>query len=348
MEIKDFLVVPDCPVLEAMRQINRNAKGIVYVCEQGRLMGTATDGDIRRYILKNGALGDPVIKAANRGTKSLPEKEKNRAGEQMKRYKISSIPILDRDRRIKEICFAEESVRREKEVLDVPVAIMAGGKGTRLYPYTQILPKPLIPIGDKTITEHIIEHFMEYGCSRFDMIVNYKKNFIKSYFLDHDNPIDINFIEETEFLGTGGGLKLLEGRYPSTFFVSNCDILIEEDYGEILKFHKEQKNMITMVCALKQIEIPYGTVEVRDTGRALRLNEKPEISFITNTGLYVLEPGFLEEIPEQTFIHITDVIQKCIDKGENVGVYPISEENWLDMGQIDELKRMQAVLEKKL
>lgn len=348
MEIKDFLVVPDCSVLEAMRQINRNAKGIVYVCEQERLIGTVTDGDIRRYILRNGELKDPVIKAANRGTRTLSEKEKSRAGEAMKLYKISSIPILDKDRRIKEICFEEERVCQKKEALNVPVAIMAGGKGTRLYPYTQILPKPLIPIGDKTITEHIIERFMEYGCSRFDMIVNYKKNFIKSYFLDNDNPMNINFIEEREFLGTGGGLKLLEGRYPSTFFMSNCDILIEEDYGEILRFHREQKNMITMVCALKQIEIPYGTIEVTDEGKAMRLREKPQISFITNTGLYVLEPEFLDEIPGQTFIHITDVIQNCIDKGKNVGVYPIPEEHWLDMGQLDELKRMQETLEKKL
>lgn len=348
MEIKDFLVAPDCTVLEAMRQINRNARGIVYVCEQNQILGALTDGDIRRHILKNGDLGEAVIKVANTDTKVLYEKDRNRAVEWMSFYKISSIPILDKNKRIKEICFAEESVCQKREALEVPVAIMAGGKGTRLYPYTQILPKPLIPIGDKTITEHIIERFMEYGCSQFDMIVNYKKNFIRSYFLDNEPPVNLNFIEETEFLGTGGGLKLLEGRYPSTFFVSNCDILIEEDYGEILKFHKEQKNIITMVCALKQIEIPYGTVEVTDTGRALRLKEKPEISFITNTGLYVLEPEFLEEIPAQTFIHITDVIQKCIEKGKNVGVYPIPEESWLDMGQIDELKRMQAVLEKRL
>lgn len=348
MEIRDFLVIPECSVLEAMRQINHNARGIVYVCEQGKLIGTVTDGDIRRYILRNGDLQDPVIKAVNTETKVLFEKDKSRAVEQMKFHKISSIPILDRDRRIKEICFAGESICQKREALDVPVAIMAGGKGTRLYPYTQILPKPLIPIGDKTITEHIIERFMEYGCSQFDMIVNYKKNFIKSYFLDNENTININFIEETEFLGTGGGLKLLEGRYPSTFFMSNCDILIEEDYGEILKYHQEQKHIITMVCALKQIEIPYGTVEVSNTGRALRLKEKPEVSFITNTGLYVIEPEFLEEIPNQTFVHITDVIQQCIDKGKSVGVYPISEENWLDMGQIDELKKMQDALEKRL
>lgn len=348
MEIKDFLIAPDCSVLEAMKQINRNARGIVYVCEDGRIIGAVTDGDIRRHILKNGDLKESVMKVANTGTKVLYEREKNRAAEQMKFYKIPSIPILDKNSRVKEICFSEETVSRKKEPLGIPVVIMAGGKGTRLYPYTQILPKPLIPIGGKTITEHIIERFMEYGCDQFDMIVNYKKNFIKSYFIDNGNPVHIHFTEETDFLGTGGGLKLLEGRYPSTFFMSNCDILIEDDYGDILRFHREQNNIVTMVCALKQIEIPYGTVEVGDTGRVMRLKEKPEISFITNTGLYVLEPEFLEEIPEKTFVHITDVIQKCIDQGKNVGVYPIPEEHWLDMGQLDELKKMQAALEKRL
>lgn len=348
MQLDDFLVAPECSILDAMKKIDQNGKGIVYVCDQGKVKGALTDGDIRRHILKKGDLQGNVLKVANIEAKILWEKERDSAIERMKFYKIRSIPILDKEGNIKEICFAEDIIRRKREPLDIPVAIMAGGKGTRLYPYTQILPKPLIPIGDKTITEHIIDHFLEYGCSQFDMIVNYKKNFIKSYFMDSERTLNINFIEETEFLGTGGGLKLLEGRYHSTFFMSNCDILIEEDYGDILKLHKEQKNIITMVCALKHVEIPYGTVEITDTGRVLSLKEKPELSFITNTGLYVLEPEFLKEIPERTFIHITDIIQKCINKEKKVGVYVIPEEHWLDMGQLDELKRMQEVLERKL
>ena len=221
---------------------------------------------------------------------------------------------------------------------------MAGGKGTRLYPYTQILPKPLIPIGEKTITEHIMSRFKEYGCSHFDMIVNYKKHFIKSYFLDNENTVDVDFIEETEFLGTGGGLRLLEGKYQSTIFMTNCDILIEEDYAKILEYHKKNNNIITMVCAEKNMLIPYGTVEISETGQALALKEKPRLSFITNTGFYVIEPEFLNMIPENTFIHITDIIQNCIDTGKKVGVYKILEEKWLDMGQMEEMERMRQKL----
>ena len=221
---------------------------------------------------------------------------------------------------------------------------MAGGKGTRLYPYTQILPKPLIPIGDKTITEHIMDRFIEHGCDKFTMIVNYKKHFIRSYFIENEEQRNIEFINEDEFLGTGGGLKLLENKMQSTFFMTNCDILVEEDYSEILKYHKIQRNIITMVCAVKNMTIPYGTVDIREDGSVIGLKEKPEFTFITNTGFYVIEPELLRLIPENTFIHVTDLIQQCIEEEKKVGVYKISEDKWLDMGQLDELERMKEKL----
>ena len=158
------------------------------------------------------------------------------------------------------------------------------------------------------------------------MIVNYQKNFIKSYFMDNENKHDITFVEEPEFWGTAGGLKLIESKYQETVFVTNCDILIDANYADILKFHKEQKNIITMVCAMKKMVVPYGTVELAEDGNVLSLREKPEFDFITNTGLYLIEPEFLARIPENTFVHITDVIQSCIDAGCRVGVFPIDED----------------------
>ncbi|EHI61350.1 sugar phosphate nucleotidyltransferase [Hungatella hathewayi] len=344
MQITDFIIDPNSSVIDAMKQIDQNANGIVYICSNMKLIGVLTDGDIRRYILKNGDLKCPVSEIGNKDPKYLTLEEENKANTIMRKYKIRSIPILNTSSEIVKLCFLEDSAEKNKPQLKVPVAIMAGGKGTRLYPYTQILPKPLIPIGEKTITEHIMDHFLAYGCTHFDMIVNYKKNFIKSYFLDNEITRDISFIDEKEFMGTGGGLKLLEGRYSSTFFMTNCDILVEEDYGEILNFHRDNKNLVTMICAVKQTTIPYGTVDVSECGQVLRLNEKPELSFITNTGFYILEPDFLRKIPSNTFIHITDLIQKCVDQGERVGVYPIAEEHWLDMGQLEELERMKAHL----
>ena len=344
MNILDFIVNNKCSIIDAMKQIDRNARGIVYVCENNVLIGSVTDGDIRRHILNNGSVMDDVTAIMNKSPRYCHIEETQNAHYIMFKASIGSIPVIDTNGQIVDIIFINEKYKEENEQLNIPVIIMAGGKGTRLYPYTQILPKPLIPIGDKTITEHIMDRFEKYGCNHFTMIVNFKKNFIKSYFVDNENDINVEFVEEKEFLGTGGGLKLLDGKFDSTVFMTNCDILIEEDYAKILDFHKKQKNIVTMVCAEKNMVIPYGTVEMTSDGRAKQLNEKPELSFITNTGFYVLEPEFIKRIPDNTFVHITDIIQRCIDAGENVGVYTIEEEKWLDMGQLEELEKMRQKL----
>ena len=344
MQLSDYLIDANYSIINAMQQIDKNAKGIVYVLKDNRLFGVITDGDIRRFLLKDGDLNENVLRIANKNPKYLTEESEELVFQKMRELKVRSVPIVNSNGEIIKVFFNDEVVERDKAVLDIPVVIMAGGKGTRLYPYTQILPKPLIPIGEKTITEHIMSRFEEYGCRHFDMIVNYKKNFIKSYFQDNENAKDVCFIEEEEFQGTGGGLKLLEGKYQGTFFMTNCDILIEEDYSKILEYHQSSHNIITMVCAEKNMVIPYGTVEVSKEGRATDLKEKPSFSFITNTGFYVIEPEFLDMIPDNTFIHITDVIQKCIDLGKSVGVYKISEDKWLDMGQLEEMEKMKKKL----
>ena len=253
MNIENYSIDENASIFEAMEKININAKGIIYVLHQDELVGVVTDGDIRRYILEKGDLSNKVIKIANKSLIWLPIEKEQQAYIILKKRKIASLPILNEKRQILKIYFQNNRIESKKYKLNIPVVIMAGGEGTRLYPYTQILPKPLIPIGDQTITEHIMEHFSEYGCNEFTMIVNYKKNFIKSYFLDQESKYNVGFIDEEEFLGTGGGLKLLEKKYESTFFMTNCDILIEEDYSQILDYHKSQKNLITMVCAVKNM-----------------------------------------------------------------------------------------------
>lgn len=344
MQLADYIIGTEYTVVDALKQIDKNSKGIVYVCKNKVLCGSVTDGDVRRHILNKGNISDNITTIMNSNPIFCHIWEKEYAQDKMVQQHIRSMPILDEERKIIDIIFINDEIGVEKQQLNVPVVIMAGGKGTRLYPYTQILPKPLIPVGEKTITEHIMSRFEEYGCRHFDMIVNYKKNFIKSYFLDNENTYDVNFIDENEFLGTGGGLKLLEGRCDKTFFMTNCDILVEEDYAKILEYHQKNHNIITMVCAEKNMIIPYGTVEMSREGKASALKEKPSLSFITNTGFYVIEPEFLKMIPDNTFIHITDVIQKCIDERKDVGVFTISEDKWLDMGQMEELEKMKKKL----
>lgn len=344
MNLSDFVVTEDKSVLEVMKIIDNNARGIAFICKDGYLLGAVTDGDIRRYILKKGELEAPIKNIANYNPIFVTNKDSIDYSAYMKKRFITALPIVNKSNKLMTIRFLYHDRFVPSASLNTPVVIMAGGKGTRLYPYTQILPKPLIPINDKTIAEIIMDHFEAFGCSHFDMIINYKKNFIKSYFIDNENRRDISFIEEADFYGTGGGLKLLEGRYSDSFFVTNCDIVVEEDYAEILKHHKEQKNIITIVSATKKATIPYGTIELNTEGQVMKLVEKPSYSFLTNTGLYVIDPKFLEKIPKDTFIHITDIIQTCIQDGERVGIYPIGENAWMDMGQLEELEKMRERL----
>lgn len=344
MNLKDFIVSENNSIIEVMKVIDNNTKGIAFICKDRKLLAVVTDGDIRRFILKNGDLKITIKNIANYNPKYITNEELIDYNHFMKEHFITALPVINKKQVLISIRFLYDNKALKNNDLNVPVVIMAGGKGTRLYPYTQILPKPLIPIGDKTITELIMEHFEAFGCNHFDMIINYKKNFIKSFFIDNEVKRDVDFIEEIDFLGTGGGLKLLEGKYHDSFFVTNCDIIIEEDYSEIIKYHKEKRNIITVVSATKNVTIPYGTIDISEAGQVLKINEKPSFTFLTNTGLYVIEPRFLEIIPQDTFIHITDIIQECVNKGENVGIYPISENSWMDMGQLEELDKMRERL----
>ena len=341
MRLDDYIVQPDSAIMDILKKIDRNAMGIVYVCDDDReLKGVITDGDIRRFIIHSGKLDAKASQIMKTDPVSVSERDIESVVRVMRTQQVKSVPILDDSHHIVDIRFQDERSIIVKKKINSPVVIMAGGMGTRLQPYTSVLPKPLIPIGEKTITEHIIERFQNAGCKHFDMIVNYKKHFIKSYFRDLENSPDISFFEEEEFLGTAGGLRLLIGQYNDSFFMTNCDILIDSDYSEIMDYHKKNENIATIVCAVKNMKLPYGVIKTSDNGQVESILEKPDITSVVNTGFYVLTPGFLDEIPEGKVAHITDVLQACIDKGLKVGMYPVSEDNWMDMGQLDEMKNM--------
>lgn len=347
MNIYDFIVASDKEILEVMEKIEKNAKGIIFVCEEGRLVGTVTDGDIRRYILRKGKLSQKVIKIVNYDAVWLGKKDEEQAMQIMHQRSISAVPVLNTDKEIIKIYFlnGDVAVNESKySLLNVPVVIMAGGKGTRLKPYTDILPKPLIPIGSKTITEHIVDRFVKYGCSDVYMIVNYKKEFIKAYFRDSIYKNRIKFVDEKIFGGTGGGLKLLEGKIKTNFFMSNCDILVNADYSDILKYHQNHRYLITMVCAKKRFCIPYGAIDTNSSGDVVGVTEKPSNVYLINTGFYVIDPEILKEIPENQFIHITEIIGCCISHNLPIGAYIIEDEDWMDMGQFDEMEKMKEKL----
>ena len=332
-------------VLDAMRKLDETGRGVLLIAPNGVLKACVTDGDIRRYILRGLPLEGPVREAANAHPISLSLERRTEARGVMMREGVSALPLLDKAGRVQDIVFADglDIIARKKAC--APVVMMAGGLGTRLYPYTKILPKPLIPIGELPIAEHIIHRFTDVGCTQFTMIVNYKKSMIKSYFNDLQKDYSVDYVDEDTPLGTGGGLSLLRGRISQTFFLTNCDTLIDVDFGDVYESHKEQGNAITMICAVKHFTIPYGVVELGADGELSGVTEKPEMNFLTNTGVYVVEPEVVEGMAYNQPALFTDVVSDVRARGGRIGVYPVSEHSWMDMGQLEELDNMRRRLE---
>lgn len=345
MDVLEFLIDEEATMINAMEQLDKTSTKILFVTKSGNFVAALTDGDIRRWILKKGNLDAKVKNIANYNPKFLYEVEKNKSKEFMKMHSIEALPIVDDNMNILTVILWNDEEVELKRNLEVPVVIMAGGLGKRLYPYTKILPKPLIPIGEIPIAEHIINRFYRHGSDQFYLVVNHKKNMIKAYFNEIEKAYKVDYVDEDKPLGTGGGLSLLKGKIDSTFILSNCDILIEEDYEKIYNYHKKENNLITMVCSLKNIKIPYGVIEISETGEIESMKEKPELSFFTNTGMYIVEPKIIEELDEDKPIGFPDIIEQYKAKGEKIGVYPISENSWMDMGQIDEMEEMRRRLE---
>jgi dTDP-glucose pyrophosphorylase len=338
-----FIINESTSIIQAMDIIDKNSHGIVFLCDSGnKLLATLSDGDIRRHILAGKSLMSPASEAARYQFHSLPSDSSHKeVSDLCDKLSINVIPGIDKNGALMTVFFRNDLIEYSVKKIAVPVVIMAGGKGTRLYPYTKILPKPLIPIGDITITEHILNKFIEFGCTNFFMIVNHKKEMIKAYFSEINiSEFSLNFFDENEFMGTGGGLSLLRSSISETFFFSNCDILILGNYSEMYEQHKKAGNLLTMVCATKSFSFPYGTVNIGNDGQIQSLVEKPSYSFLTNTGFYIIEPSFFDYVPDGTFIHITDIIQHCIYRGKPIGIYPISDNQWFDMGNHEDMEKM--------
>ncbi len=345
VDIANMIISEEESVLEAMEHLDQVATKILFVAEDGKLLAALTDGDIRRWILKKGDLGAAVKNAANYNPKYLVEAGRQRALQYMREQCIDALPIVDEDRTILSIVlWNENELVLQQNNIDIPVVIMAGGLGTRLYPYTKILPKPLIPVADIPITERIIHSFQRIGCQDFYMIVNHKKNMIKAYFNDLDTQYRLKFCDEDIPLGTGGGISLLRDMVSETFVLTNCDVLILEDVRKIVKHHKQQKNKVTMVCSLKNYVIPYGVVNFTEGGEISSFEEKPNLSFFTNTGYYILEPDVFDYVSDSEKIGMPDILLRMKEDSQKIGVYPIGENAWMDMGQFDTMESMERRL----
>ena len=215
---------------------------------------------------------------------------------------------------------------------------MAGGRGSRLDPITRIIPKPLLPVGDKPMLELIMESFVKCGFHDFLLSINYRKDFIKTWLAERGNlPGSVTCVEEQEFLGTAGSLALMKDFLKETFFVSNCDILVDVNYTSALQFHCENGYALTVIGALKKINVPYGVIYLKG-GDFDRIEEKPDVPLIVNTGVYLLEPECAALIAEGEKIDMPNLIDRVQASGKRVGVFPVHRK-WIDIGQWGEYKQ---------
>jgi len=346
-KISKISIKPEESILTALKKMDKlGVKSLLVLSSGNGFIGVISIGDIQRAIIRNESLDNQVNMILRDNPKvGKTGMSKDKIIQLLTKYRMEFLPVLNDLNKIIDCYFWEDLFPGrhipQNSNLNLPVVIMAGGKGTRLKPLTNIIPKPLLPIGEKTILETIMDKFMDIGCSAFYLSVNYKADSIRHYFdtLERNN-YTISYFKEDKPLGTIGSLFLLKRIINQTFFISNCDIIIEEDYSEIYKYHKANSNEITIVAALKHYPIPYGTIETGENGKLITLTEKPELTFKINSGMYILEPHLLLEIPNNSFYHITDLIEKVKKRKGQIGVFPVSEKSWKDIGNWSEYKEM--------
>ena len=347
--IKEIIIAPTLTLLDAMRRMDEKKIKMLFVFDGAHFVSILTIGDLQRAIVNNSSLSSPVSSVVKREKKFARLGESMEAiREKMLELRAECMPVLDEHGELADVIFWRDLFEKEETDLrpkiDLPVVIMAGGKGTRLKPITNVIPKPLVPVGDKTILEVIMDQFEGIGCHKFYMSVNYKADMMKYYLSQLDYKYDIEFFMEDKPLGTIGSVSLLKGKITTPFFVSNCDSINDQDYRDVYDYHVQNKNDLTIVTMVKTFKIPYGVIETGEDGLMTSLSEKPELTYQVNTGVYILNPSCIDEIPEGEFFHITHLMEKIKARGGRVGCFPVSEHAWKDMGEWPEYLKMINVL----
>lgn len=339
---KGIMVSPDATVRETIHKIDASSMQIVLVVgENGFLLGTVTDGDVRRGLLKGLSLESPVNLIMNSKPVALRKSECKDGNilNLMKQQKIHHIPLLDEIGHVIGLETLDELIGSEER----PnwVVLMAGGLGTRLRPLTDSCPKPMLKIGSKPILENILENFVECGFRKFFFSVNYMADVVRDHFGDGSRwNIEIDYLYERERMGTAGALSLLPHSPEDPLLVMNGDLLTNVNFRHLLDFHQSHNAQATMCVKEYDLTIPYGVVKV-DSHCIIAIDEKPMQRFFVNAGIYVLNPEVLEQIPGQSFFDMPSLFQQLIDKNASTAAFPIRE-YWLDIGQIGDLERAQT------
>ena len=331
-------VSPETTLIDTMETITNGRRQIsVVVDSDNRLLGTVTDGDIRRAILnKVDILGSHVSTVMQKSPHVAKVSDSEEAVvAKMREQKVRALPVLDADDRVVSIVHLD-SLLEPRAPVENWVVIMAGGLGKRLRPLTDAMPKPLLPIGSKPLLETIVENFQRYKFRRFYFAVNYKAHLIRNHFEDGGKwNAEIRYLEEKTKLGTAGALGLIQERLTDPIIVMNGDLLTRVDFDALLDFHLQDGAAATMCVREYDFQVPFGVVELE--GQYVKsIVEKPVKQFFVNAGIYVLNPELLERIPENAYFDMTTLFENLIANGERASVFPVKE-YWLDVGRIDDL-----------
>lgn len=336
---ENTLVLPSASIVEVIEILeNLPCIKIVLVVEQnGCLMGTVTDGDIRRAILHDISLSSPIGDIMNTSpiTGNIKDTEKKRQ-KIMKHHHIFFLPILDDCKKVVDISGVNACPVLEE--LDNLAILMVGGRGVRLQPLTDTCPKPLLKIGDKPIIERIIDYLKQFGFRRFILSVCYQSHMIEAYFGNGSRfGVEISYVTEKRQMGTAGALKLLPEIPNLPFLVMNGDILTKMSIRHLLDFHENSGCKATMCVCEQILKVPFGVVELNGQ-RIVAIEEKPQKKILVNAGIYVLEPQILNFVPSNVFYDMTTLFEEIISNGVSAAAFPIHE-YWLDIGIPDNLQQ---------
>lgn len=334
--LKFIFVGPNETVINSLIKLKKvGLKCLIVVDKNKNLLGTFSDGDLRSAILTNPNLKNKISLFYNKKPKFIKHSQNNieKSKKFFLNYKIDIIPVLKNKKVIDVISWADIFISKtNNKIKDVSTIILAGGKGERMQPFTKVLPKPLLPIRDKTVIDIILEKFSSIGIKTFTVMINYKGNLIKGY-LSSQKKYKIEYYTEKFPLGTAGSLSILNKKKLSEdFFVSNCDIVIQGDLNKILEFHKKNKNIITLVVCHYMTQLPYGSCITNKKGKLLDINEKPNINHLINTGLYILNKKALTVLKKNRHEDFNNFLKKCIKRKMKIMVYAVDSESWHDVG----------------
>ncbi len=335
----NILISIDCTIREVLEKLNIGAKGIVLVVDGNKkLIGTITDGDVRRALLKGYSIDDKIEDIVHKDPVFvLKGTDREKIKDIFIKKAVKQIPVVDENGIVVDLIGINDiliPIGKEN-----PVVIMAGGLGTRLQDLTKEVPKPMLKVGQEPLLYHIINNFKHHGYNKFFITVNYKAEIIENYFQDgHAYGVRISYIREKERLGTAGGIKLAGEYLNKPFFVINGDIFTNLNVDNMMKYHLDNKFDMTIAVRIYTYEIPYGVIETKGN-EVKNIKEKPVSEYLINGGIYCLNPEVVKLIPEGKYYEITDLISSCIQRGLKVGYYEIKD-YWIDIGRMEDYHKV--------